>query len=135
MKKKLNKKEAGKVLGKMRKAIKAGRVEICNPAFHDAQAQQKDSMLAWVVMGGKSGRRDVIGVDYSISGLGFGGFVFELVPHGKPPMKEMAQPCKLKMVDSECMSREFVKNVLCRMVDEAEWDTDEKEAFKHDGKA
>ena len=122
------------VLEELKKAFAEGRVIVGNDA---ARADKgSGSVLAWV----KSEPEQCFGVEYSIPGTGFGGFVFKIDPVDVEPDPNDPEPSlivsgRLRMVDSECMSREFVKKVLCQMVDEAEWDTEEgPDTSKHDDK-
>lgn len=114
--KQLKGKELEKRLKQVRKAISEGLVEIGNAA---ALSDKGDgSVRCW--MGGNA-----FGVEYSIPDFGFGSFAFR-VTEGKVTVKGCFPSGRLHCVDSEMMSRKFVKDVLCRLVDEAKWDHDER---------
>ena len=53
--------------------------------------------------------QDYVCIPWGIKGWGFGEFNFY--------MKDGKLTC-----DSECMSKEFAKRVLCAMIDNCEWD-------------
>jgi hypothetical protein len=121
--KKRTKKEVAEALEEFKKAAREGRVEIGNAAFHEGM--DKDNFCTWV-------GEHKFGVEYSIPGFGFGSFCFglkDLKPNPVDPENIYATG-KLVMLDSECMSRDFVKAVLCKMVDECEWDCDEKDPMR-----
>jgi len=56
----------------------------------------------------KNDKRQVFGINWSSNKIGFGTVTLE-IKEGKV------------FIDSECMSKEFVKKVLCQMVDNSEF--------------
>ena len=115
----MKRKASEKIRAKIIKCIKEGRVEFGNAAYKSDKG--KGSILCGVLEKGAKGI-PIFWVSYSIPGFGFGEFVFGITDL-RPEQRGSKVRCgKLKMLDSECTGREFVKKVLCRMVDEAEWD-------------
>jgi hypothetical protein len=105
-------------LAELQKAAKEGRIAIGNGAALSDNGE--GSVKAWV--NGK-----YFGVEYSIPGIGFGGFSFgivDAVPRPDDPEGNIAPSGRIS-VDSEAMSRDFVKAVMCKLIDEADWDHSE----------
>lgn len=109
-------------LKELQAGIKSGKIaiELGNTAAREDKG--KGCVRAWVNKG-------YFGVEYSLHGFGFGGFSFNIVDVKPEPNDPDVNICPTGRiyVNSERMSREFVKKVLCRLVDEADWDTDEQD--------
>jgi len=87
-------------------------VSIGNAAFHKSAKEGKGSVVAWIAP-------KAFGFDWCLKGRGFGQISILLKD---PKIDEIGGcPQGSLRVESECMSREFVKKIICQAIDEAEF--------------
>ena len=70
----------------------------------------------------RSGGRAGFVLMWSKRGMGFGEITITIDPDAKRDEIVGALPVGKAVIDSECMSKEFVKEMLCKLVDESDFE-------------